>query len=252
MGIYAPVHHLIQIKILLPAPICGFLGCFNHIFFWRFWELCVCFGSCNLAPTILSSIHSNNKFEDRLFLCCFGAALHFIHKSRVALFDKRGKIPAMSNQSKMSKGQDKGKDKSYKICGFKDPFPICPVGKDYCKMPRCPYQIFTSFCDNCGKECHEGCGELLDVPHKFLGDEPGFYCLKCIDILPRSLYPRIPCDGIPRNGPNHCDDGSVGFEEYMLKRKRMVAKEKAKKKKDRSSGLYHTRASVARFLRSRR
>lgn len=154
----------------------------------------------------------------------------------------------MTNQSKMSKSDDK---KGIK-CGFNDPFPICPVGKAYCKMPQCPYQIFTSFCDNCGKECHEGCGELLDVPHKFLSDEPGFYCLKCLDILPRSLYPRMPCDGIPRNIPDTCDDGSLGFQEFMKKRKRMISKEKSKNKKSRPSFLYTTRASVTRLMRSHR
>jgi hypothetical protein len=96
-------------------------------------------------------------------------------------------------------------------------------------MPSGAYQIFTSFCDNCGEECHEDCGELLDVPHKFLGDEPGFYCIKCLDTLPRFLYPRIPSDGIPRNVPKQCDDGTLVFERFMEKRKKLISKEKSKK-----------------------
>ena len=135
---------------------------------------------------------------------------------------------------------------------FIDPFPVCPVGKGFCKMPSCPYQIFTSFCDNCGKECHEDCGELLDVPHKFVGDEPGFYCLKCLQILPKTLYPRIPRNGITRHIPKVCDDGTLGFEVFMSKRKEMVAKSETKKKRARPSISYPTRASATRVMHRRR
>jgi hypothetical protein len=152
----------------------------------------------------------------------------------------------MSDLSKPAHGPNKHK----KDTNSDGVFPICHAGKDYCKRPDRLYQVFTSFCENCGKMCHEGCGELLDVPHKFFGDEPGFYCFKCMHILPRSLYPRMPSNGIPCNIPSYCDDGDLPFKEYMTNRMSSLSKEKAKKKKKRNNYSYPTRGSVTRVLRS--
>ena len=156
----------------------------------------------------------------------------------------------MTAMSKPAKGRSKHKKNTKP--SPQGVSPICPVGKDYCKKPGRWYQIYTKFCDNCGEEVHENCVEELDVPHKFKGDDPGFYCFKCIDILPRSLYPRMPSNGISRNIPSHCEDGSLPFEQYMAERKKMISQEKAKKKKTRLSYSYPTRALVTRNLRSHR
>ena len=156
----------------------------------------------------------------------------------------------MSKMSTMSKAGKKNAKKS----SFVNPWPICAVGKENCKKPLGRYQIFTDFCDNCGKECHEGCGELLDVPHKFIGDEPGFYCVRCLVKLPRSLYPRIPVDGVTQNIPKCCDDGSLCFETFMTERKKMVAKAAKKESKNKlpsTSFSYATRSVTTRVMRTR-
>ena len=151
-------------------------------------------------------------------------------------------MTSISKLSTIPKGERK---KNY----LDDAFPMCAVGSDHCKKPPRQIQIFTSFCDNCGKECHEDCGELLDVPHKFLGDEPGFYCIVCIRKLPRSLYPKIPKDGVPLNIPKSCDDGSALFEMFMVKRKKLLERKLSKKKSLDHSFKYTTHSSKTRVSR---
>jgi hypothetical protein len=142
-----------------------------------------------------------------------------------------------------------------KVVDSDGPFPICNVGENLCVRPSYQLQIFTDYCEHCGKHCHESCGELLDVPHKFLETEPGFYCNKCITFLPKMLYPKIPKNGIPRNVPKVEHDGE-SFEMYMNKRKELLDRKKAtaaKKKetcKDPKHPVVNTRSRTARPRRT--
>ena len=106
------------------------------------------------------------------------------------------------------------------------PFPICCVGEYLCKHPGYQWQIFNDSCDHCLKLCHEDCGQLLDVPHKFTEPNTGFYCNNCISFLPKFLYPKIPKNGIPRNVPKNEHDGK-SFEIFMNKRKVMLEQKTA-------------------------
>jgi hypothetical protein len=135
------------------------------------------------------------------------------------------------------------------------PFPICNVGEYLCMRPSYQLQIFTDYCEHCGKHCHESCGELLDVPHKFLETEPGFYCNKCITLLPKTLYPKIPKNGIPRNVPKVEHDGE-SFEMYMTKRmevldgKKATAAKKKEARKVKTHPVVNTRSRASRPRRT--
>jgi hypothetical protein len=118
---------------------------------------------------------------------------------------------------------NKGSKTTPAVIQFKPPFPVCCVGRIVCKQPDGFWQQFSSDCDNCSKECHDCCGEHLDVPDKLLETEPGFYCNKCIARLPRYLYPKMPKDGMPRNLPDKPYYG-YSFAKFIDNQKKIHAK----------------------------
>ena len=139
------------------------------------------------------------------------------------------------------------------------PYPICKVGEQLCNRPDYELQIFTEYCQHCRGDCHEGCGDFLDVPRKVWDTEPGWYCIKCIACLPKDLYPKIPNNGNPRNIPKREQDGNA-FDMFMTQRLEMIEKKNAltssKKKKQttkiKQCVVVNTRSQAARPRRSSR
>ena len=125
------------------------------------------------------------------------------------------------------------------------PFPICCAGDRLCQHPQGMDQRMTSECDHCDKDCHDMCGDVRDVPHKLLENFPGFYCFKCIERLPKRLYPRIPPNGIPVNVPDNNSHG-YAFQVYMNKmRAKFPGKSKSKKKKSFPTDNYASKKRAA-------
>lgn len=115
-----------------------------------------------------------------------------------------------------------------------DEVALCCVGQGYCNRPRdgnCGSQCED--CQHCDEECHFACGEYLDVLAKYFNTEPGFYCNRCIFVLPRYLYPKMPKNGVPRNVPKERAKGlgaaGHAFEDYIDRKMKMRATKKAKK-----------------------
>jgi hypothetical protein len=111
-------------------------------------------------------------------------------------------------------------------------YPVCCVGSVMCKHPEPDDQDMTTECDNCDKDCHDCCGQLLDVPDKLFETQPGYYCQKCVARLPRYLYPKIAKDGVAKNIPKEMNHG-LSLHIFLCKQKKL--REAKSKKPSRKS-----------------
>jgi hypothetical protein len=129
---------------------------------------------------------------------------------------------------------------------------VCCAGNVMCNRPEeddSNYITFTD-CENCSKECHDCCGEHLDVPDKLMETLPGFYCKKCVSRLPRYLYPKIPKDGITRNIPDQPHHG-LSFEKFIKQQKHFQEK-KAKQKKNKGKTMKKNSARATKSQSSKK
>ena len=132
-----------------------------------------------------------------------------------------------SYKTNPNEGNDKPISKSV-VSGL----PECCVGGVFCQHPKPADQFMTTECDHCMKDCHDCCGQLLDVPDKLFETQPGFYCNRCVQRLPRYLYPKMPQDGIAQNIPKEYNNG-YGFPLFLKKQNDLWTKKtkRAQKKK---------------------